>query len=241
VAIDARKVGPLTDAHRALFSDALRVDEEHMKVTPLIRKTAAAVCGTETNPALAVRKLLDHVADTADHYSKDPTKPRCGIGDAEDCMQNGGGCCTDLHSLFIALSRAQGVPARLQMGYRLLRRNLGKEVDPGYRCWVEYFLPGYGWISTDIVEADASGGLGRDRWFAGLTDERLWLNQGRGMTLAPKTANRVNHMSIAYAEIDGVPARILPDGDLKPQISRTIVFREVTEGGAPVNNAGGAR
>ena len=52
-------------------------------------------------------------------------------------------------------ARARGIPARLQMGYRLRETNEGKEVDPGYRCWAEYFVPNYGWVSADIVEADA--------------------------------------------------------------------------------------
>ncbi len=39
-------------------------------------------------------------------------------------------------------------------------------------------------------------------------------------------AKTVNHMSIAYAEIDGEPARLLPEGDLKPQITRTVFYTE---------------
>src|SRR6185503_19355741 len=124
------------------------------------QKLADEACGAETNLALQAQKLLALVADTADHYSKDPSKPKCGVGDAGDCLTNGGGCCTELHSLFIALARARGIPARLQMGYRLKEANAGKEVDPGYRCWAEYFLPGYGWVPADIVEADDPKGLG---------------------------------------------------------------------------------
>jgi len=228
IEVDPAKVGPITDDHRAMFAADLRLDDAHMEVTEAIAATGKRVCGDETNAGIKVRKILDHVADFADHYSKDPTKPSCGIGDAGDCMTNGGGCCTDLHSYFIALARSQGIPARLQMGYRLKESNVGKgKVDPGYRCWVEYFLPGYGWIPSDIVEADADGGLGRDRWFQGLTDRRLWLNSGRSMTMTPDTEHAVNHMSIGYAEIDGVPARILADDYLKEQVTRTIEFVEV--------------
>lgn len=228
VHVDEELVGPITDAHRALFQDELRKDAPHMEVSPTIQAAADQACGSETNVAVQVRRLLDLVADEADHYSKDPTKPNCGIGDAEDCMTNGGGCCTDMHSLFIALSRARGIPARLQMGYRLLEKNLGKEVDPGYRCWVEYFVPGYGWVSADIVEADAPDGPGRTRWFSGLTARRLWLNQGRDFVLeGAKNKERVNHMSLGYAELDGVPARVLPDGDLKPQLTRKVQFSEL--------------
>lgn len=226
--VDPTKVGPITEDHLILFAEEARHDAPHMVVDEKITRIADEAVGSETNPYLVAQALLKHVADNADHYSKDPTKPHCGIGDAEDCLTNGGGCCTDLHSLFIALARAKGLPARLQMGYRLLEKNRDKEVDPGYRCWVEYFVPNYGWLSADIVEADATGGLGPDRWFTGLTERRLWLNEGREFRLNPQQASGpVNTMIIGHAEIDGVPARVLPDGDLPAQLTRKVHFTEV--------------
>jgi len=239
--IDPAKVGPITDTHRGLFVDELRKDAPHMKASPRIVKLANDSCGTETNVAKQANLLLNAVADYADHYSKDPTKPKCSVGDAEDCMTNAGGCCTDMHSMFIALARARGIPARLQMGYRLRPANEGKEVDPGYRCWAEYFLPGYGWVSADIVEADDPKGLGRTRWFSGLTERRLWLNEGREFNLAGRAAtdHRVNTMVIGYAEIDGVEARVLANEATKvpAQLSRTVRFTEVKPVPTPVSLA----
>ena len=229
VDLDPARVGPITDSHRRLFVDDLRRDAPHMKVTPRIAKLADEACGNETNVATQALLLLGAVADYADHYSKDPSKPHCGIGDAEDCMTNAGGCCTDLHSMFIALARARGIPSRLQMGYRLREPNEGKEVDPGYRCWAEYFVPNYGWVPADIVEADALEGLGRTRWFTGLTERRLWLNEGREFDLAGRavTEKRVNTMVIGYAEIDGVEARLLPEGDVPEQLTRRVHYTEL--------------
>jgi hypothetical protein len=229
--LDPARAGPVTDSHRTLYAEELRPDAPHMKVTPRIAKIAHEAAGAETNVATQARLLLGAVADYADHYSKDPTKPHCGIGDAEDCMTNAGGCCTDLHSMFIAMARARGIPARLQMGYRLREANAGKEVDPGYRCWAEYFVPNYGWVSADIVEADDPKGAGRTRWFTGLTERRLWLNEGREFRLAGSAHpdERVNTMIIGHAEIDGVVARVLPDEafNLKAQLSRTVKYTEI--------------
>jgi transglutaminase-like putative cysteine protease len=229
VQIDPAKVGPITASHRQLFADELRPDAPHMAVTAQIAKLADEACGAEANVATQAKLLLGKVADTADHYSKDPTKPKFGVGDAANCVLNGGGTCTDMHSLFIALARARGIPARLQMGYRLRESNEGKEVDPGYRCWAEYFVPNYGWVPTDVVEADDPKGLGRDRWFTGLTERRLWLNEGREFDLAGRavTAHRVNLMVVGYAEIDGVEARVLPEGDRPAQLSRTVRYTEI--------------
>ena len=229
VAIDPARVGALTDSERQLLAEELRPDAPHMGVTPAIVALAGKACGAETNLALEARLLLEAVADRTVHYSIDPTKPKFSAGDATACLANGGGTCTDIHSLFIALARARGIPARLQMGYRLREANAGKLVDPGYRCWAEYFLPGYGWIPTDLVEAEDPKGLGRERWFSGLTERRLWLNEGREFDLAGRavTTHRVNTMIIGYAEIDGVEARVLPEGDKPAQLSRTVLFTQV--------------
>jgi transglutaminase-like putative cysteine protease len=237
--LDSAKAGPITDSHRTLYAEELRRDAPHMAVSLRIEKAANDAAGAETNVATQAQLLLAAVADYADHYSKDPTKPTCGIGDAEDCMTNAGGCCTDLHSMFIAMARARGIPARLQMGYRLREPNAGKETDPGYRCWAEYFVPNYGWVSADIVEADAPNGLGRTRWFTGLTERRLWLNEGREFNLAGRavTDSRVNTMIIGYAEIDGGPARVLPDGDKEAQLSRTVYYTEIAPSAEPVKVA----
>ncbi len=229
VAVDPAKVGQITDTVRQVFADELVQDAPHMQVTPAISAMAAKACGAETNPAVEAKALLTLVAGSTIHYSRDPSKSKYSAGDAETCLAHGGGTCTDIHSLFIALARSRGIPARLQMGYRLREANAGKNVDPGYRCWAEYFLPGYGWVPTDLVEAEDPKGLGPDRWFSGLTERRLWLNQGREFNLPDRasTGHRVNMMTIGYAEIDGVEARVLPEGDKPAQLSRMVLFTEV--------------
>ena len=228
VALDPEKAGAITESHRKLLAEDLVLDAPHMQVTPRIAKLAAEACKDETNLVKQAKLLLNAVADDNKHYSIDPSKPKCSVGDAEACMNAGGGCCTDLHSLFIALARARGIPARLQMGYRLQEANVGKEVDPGYRCWAEYFVPNYGWIPTDIVEAENPKGLGRERWFSGLTERRVHLNEGREFDLAGRadTSSRVNTMVIGYAEIDGTPVRVIPEGTKLAQLTRRVRFTE---------------
>jgi transglutaminase-like putative cysteine protease len=229
IAIDPAKVGQINDTVRQIYADDLAQDAPHMTVTPAIASMAAKACGAESNPALEAKLLLTLVSGSTVHYSRDPSKSKFSTGDAEVCLAHGGGTCTDIHSLFIALARSRGIPARLQMGYRLREANAGKDVDPGYRCWAEYFLPGYGWVPTDLVEAEDPKGLGPDRWFSGLTERRLWLNEGREFNLPGRSSNgsRVNTMIIGFAEIDGVAARVLPDGDKPAQLARTVLFTEV--------------
>jgi hypothetical protein len=177
-----------------------------------------------------VGKLMNHVMAVADHYSKNPNVPKCGLGDAKACLAQGGGCCTDLHSLFIACARAAKVPARMQYGYRLNATKENTEYDPSYRCWVEYYLPGAGWVPTDIVVADAGEPAARAASYGTLDARRVWLWEGRGFDLVPKqTGGPIRTMTCGWADIDGAVVDVLPAKDGSPsKLTRTITFQDLT-------------
>jgi transglutaminase-like putative cysteine protease len=187
-----------------------------MGVTPEMQKVADDLCGAETNPVLQAKKIFDFVILKSDHYSKFGPAPKgkC-LGDAQECMAGTGDCCTDQHALFIALARARGIPARLMFGSRLKPENEGKDHDPGYRCWPQFFAPGIGWVPLDISSADAAtaarpegaGGAGErpERWFGGLDDRRVEWAEGRDVELEPKSAVRPDLVIRGWVEVDGKP------------------------------------
>lgn len=219
------QVESLPSFQAELFKESLNPAAPLMLVDDKVREIAAEACGSETDIAKQAVMLVHKVAEIADHYSKDPTKPHCGRGSAQDCLVNGGGCCTDLHSLFIALARAKGIAARMQYGYRLLDAKEGSEFDPGYRCWVEYFVPGAGWVPTDIVAADNADEANPYKW-SSLGPYRVWLWEGRSFNLTPKNeSGPVHTMLCGWAEIDGKAVDPLPglDGSA-PQMTRTVSF-----------------
>ena len=56
------------------------------------------------------------------------------------------GSCMDMNSVFVALCRAEGIPARNLFGLRFA------PVPPqkiGPNCRAEFYLPGYGWVEAD--------------------------------------------------------------------------------------------
>ncbi|MBL9150211.1 MAG: transglutaminase domain-containing protein [Phycisphaerae bacterium] len=216
----------------SLFTDELNTRAPLMTADERAKALAEKAVGDETDPARVAYLLLQAVADAADHYSKDPSKPTCGRGAADDCLDHGGGCCTDLHSLFIAMAREKGIPARIEYGYRLMpqRADSAAPYDPGYRCWVEYFVPGAGWIPTDIVAADAAPADHPNR-FGSLSDTKLWLWSGRSFELTPAAkAGRIDTMISGWAEIDGVAVDPLPAKDGSPsKLGRTVQFHVVSE------------
>ena len=203
---DASKASPITDDDRRTFAAELNLDEKHMEVTPEIRKVANQLAGKETNPVLQARKFFQYVIDKSDHYSKFSPMPKglC-LGSAKECMLGTGDCCTDQHALFIALCRARGIPCRLLYGSRLKPENEGKDHDPGYRCWPNFFAPGLGWVPLDISSADTASAERAGEWFGGLDENRMEWAEGRDFDLEPRSAVRPDLVIRGYVEVDGKP------------------------------------
>ena len=205
IPLDPAKAGPLTPWHRALFADDLNRVVPNMEVTPAMQQLADQLCGSETNVVKQARALYDYIVKGTSHYSKPGGPKSSQRGSAEYCLANKGGACTDMHALFIALARARGIPTRLHFGSRLQAKNEGKDHDPGYRCWVEYFVPGYGWVPTDLAAANTDD-TRVDFYFSGLDCRRLEFAEGRNLDLEPhQSGGPLNLLIIAYVEVDGKP------------------------------------
>jgi transglutaminase-like putative cysteine protease len=152
---------------------------------------------------------------TCENTYRDPETRGCGTGDVCRLLQKPGGKCTDISSVFIALCRAAGVPAREVFGLRLGRK--AEEDITGYQhCWAEFFLPGYGWVPADpadVRKAMLVEKLGMDdikareyrRYFWGGIDRyRMVLSTGRDIILNPPQAGSpLNTFGYPYAEIGG--------------------------------------
>jgi transglutaminase-like putative cysteine protease len=203
---DSAKAGLMTDEHRRAFASELRLDEKHMEVTSKIKIIASDLAGEEKNPVLLAKRFFDYVIDKSDHYSKFGPMPKgkC-LGDALECLAGTGDCCTDQHALFIALCRARGIPCRLMYGSRLKPENAGKDHDPGYRCWPNFFAPGLGWVPLDISSADTAPSNRAAEWFGGLDDGRVEWAEGRDFDLEPRSQVRPDLVIRGWVEVDGKP------------------------------------
>lgn len=70
--------------------------------------------------------------------------------DAATMLKNGEGGSAEFANLFVALMRANGIPARRVSGW-------GNQFEPGSELvvsriahgWAEFYLPGYGWMQVD--------------------------------------------------------------------------------------------
>ena len=65
-------------------------------------------------------------------------------------LQNKKGVCSELTSLFAALSRAVGIPVRVVSGMSYTNSPLFPE-NWGAHAWAEVYFPGYGWVPFDVT------------------------------------------------------------------------------------------
>ncbi len=145
-----------------------------------------------------VRALYDFVFNTV-RYDKSGTG--WGRGDSLWVCDSKHGNCTDFHSLFISLARAEGIPARFEIGFPVPTGTEG--TIPGYHCWAEFYAKGVGWVPVDISEAWKDPR--KHNYFFGTLDaNRVQFTVGRDLTLQPKQDGPpLNYFIYPYVEVDG--------------------------------------
>lgn len=95
----------------------------------------------------------------------------------DEIFQNGGGDSAALATVFIALLRNQGIPARYMTGFKFGDTRVENHV------WAEFYLEGQGWFP-----ADPSFFAGESLPYLGYHDgRRVFFNQGQQFTI--ETAN----------------------------------------------------
>lgn len=172
------------------------------KVVPIdgrMKELADGITRGKREPKEVARSIYDYVFKTL-RYEKSGTG--WGRGDAVWACDAKRGNCTDFHSLFIALIRAEKIPARFEIGFPLPETSAEGEV-PGYHCWAEFHVEGQGWIPVDISEAWKTP-VRRDFFFGHLDANRVQFSVGRDITLSPRQeGDPLNYFIYPYAEVDG--------------------------------------
>lgn len=159
--------------------------------------TAAQIQGL-TDPLAKARKIYEYVVSTM-HYA--PSKD-ADQGDAVRAANSHTGSCTDFQSLFIAMARAAGIPARFQVGFSLPEQQKEGTIL-GYHSWAEFWLNGAGWVPLDAFDGRQNPDK-RDYFFGSIDAQRVMLSLGRDVDLSPSPdAGTLNYMVYPYIEVDG--------------------------------------
>ncbi len=148
-----------------------------------------------------------------ENMRRDPDTYGCGKGDVCSLLENLGGKCVDIHSVFVALCRASGVPAYEVFGLRLAKKG-SEDVSTWQHCWAMFFLPGYGWVPVDPADVrkamltekldlkDARTNDLRNYYWGGIDPYRIKVGVGRDLTLnPPQNGKPVNYLMYPFAQV----------------------------------------
>ena len=145
---------------------------------------------------------------------RNPDTKGCGTGEVEIQITKRSGKCADISSVFVSIARAAGVPAREVFGLRLGKKD-DEDMTGGHHCWVEFYVPGYGWVPADpadvrkamlVEKLDIKGAEKIIDYYFGAVDEyRIALARGgRGYYLNPRQNDGpLNYFMYPYAEVNG--------------------------------------
>jgi transglutaminase-like putative cysteine protease len=160
---------------------------------------AANVAQSKAGLLDKARAIYDYVFTTM-RYEK--TGTGWGRGDVLYACDAKKGNCTDFHSLFIAMARSQGIPARFEIGFPIPEDKHAGEIA-GYHCWSDFYVDGKGWIPVDISEAWKHPDK-RDYFFGSHDANRVQFSMGRDLRLKPAQDSKpLNYFVYPYVEVDG--------------------------------------
>lgn len=185
---------------------------------------------------------------TCANMYRDPETIGCGKGDVCALLNKPGGKCTDIHSVFVALCRAAGVPAREVFGIRQSKDDDTTDITSWQHCWAEFYLPGYGWVPVDpadvrkmmlkdnLSQNDPKAEELRRTYWGAWDPYRVQLAMGRDLTLNPaQDGPPLNTFGYPYAEVDGKPLDFYDPSSFKYVITS---YRLTEDGYGLINTKG---
>jgi hypothetical protein len=145
------------------------IESEDAQIEALAKRVADGV----RDPLLLARRFYQYVIDNSTYVLTGT-----GIHGAKSLLKTGEGECGDYSALFVALSRAVGIPARPVVGY------WAKSGTDQTHVWAEFFVQGQGWVPVDPTMGQRVP-TERDYYFGNMDNERVILNKGFNIELTP--------------------------------------------------------
>ncbi|MDA3979409.1 transglutaminase-like domain-containing protein [Gallibacterium sp. AGMB14963] len=204
----------------------------HIKIDGIVKQFADKIVGNEKNPLKKAELIHQWIVN---NMERDNSVLGCGDGDVEKILTTGvlKGKCTDINSVFVALARASGIPAREIFGIRLgaapkmekySKKAFGSakdgvaNEDGGQHCRAEFYLAGFGWVPVDSadvakmrltekksVEDPATQAVAK-YLFGNWEANWVGFNHARDFDLYPAPELKpINNFGYPYAEIGGDP------------------------------------
>ena len=185
------------------------------------KETASMIVKGARGDLEKARALYDWIVDNT---FRDPETRGCGVGDVKFMLENNivGGKCADLNAIFVALARAEGIPARDVYGIRVAGSALGYgslgraggDITTAQHCRAEFYLATHGWVPVDPADVrkvilEEGGGKAPDDPMVVAARKRLfgswemnWLayNYAHDLSLPKSTKGKIGFLMYPQSE-----------------------------------------
>ena len=104
---------------------------------PEIKRIAEQIATESKDPLEFARNAYLYVSENYKYLN-----PNTGLTPLTKLLQDGGGDCGNLSSIYISLLRNRGIPARHLAAMR---------PDGSWHYWADFYLENYGWIPVDVT------------------------------------------------------------------------------------------
>lgn len=141
-------------------------------MTEEVKRAAAEAVGDERETYWMARSIYRYVTD---HMRFERGR---GWPTVPELLKDGTGTCSGFAYMFVALCRANGLPARFAAGTRCREGN--PSVDREFHRWAEVYLPGYGWVPVDASAVDTKDPASRAANFGHVAGTDFVITVGGG-------------------------------------------------------------
>jgi len=212
---------------------------EHIPTDGIVKEYAEKITAGKRTQLEKVRAIYDWVVENT---YRDPKVKGCGVGDVRRMFEtkNFGGKCTDINSVFVALCRAIGVPAREVFGLRVKPSflskgisSVAKDATKAQHCRAEFYLGE--WVPVDPADVrkliltenlpldHPKVKLVREYLFGNWDAHWIAFNHARDFQLVPplKAVKSINEFMYPIAEVGG---ELMDKYELTFELSRYTVL-----------------
>ncbi len=133
-------------------------------------KKAAELCAGKSGDVEEIAAVFGYIAENISYdkqlaatVNTSSTGGNAYIPDPDRTLSSGKGICFDYASLFAAMCRSRGIPARLVIGY----------ADPNiYHAWNEVYTDETGWITPELFLKKKGYNIADATFYAGNSDKK---------------------------------------------------------------------
>ena len=156
--------------------DRYLVDNEDLSMEqPTVLEAARESVRSETNPLRKMLCIRDYVYDRLSYRIRPHITP------PHEVLQRGAGSCGEYVGVLLALSRLNGIPCRTIGRYKCPKEpeQFHLPLEPDYNhVWLEFYLPGVGWLPMESNPDDLGYGPYPLRFFMGLSWYHVEIGKG---------------------------------------------------------------